>query len=150
MVLAADLAEIRLRFPHRGAAGAGHHRYLDAAARHEAQVGSWVPVGRCGLGWGRNPGTLGVRLGLGSGQLPHSHHRHSHPGHHGFAAAFDLLAAVGAIFLLSATVLLGSADEGPSVSEGTGLFEVLGHGGLLAGTVPMLRVVAAVARNGTT
>jgi ubiquinone biosynthesis protein len=61
-----------------------------------------------------------------------------------------LLAAVGAVFLLGASVLLSSADEGPSVSPGTGLFEILGYGGLLAGTVLMLRVVAAVARDGTT
>jgi ubiquinone biosynthesis protein len=33
---------------------------------------------------------------------------------------------------------------------GTGLFEILGYGGLLAGSVLMLRVVAAVARDGTT
>jgi ubiquinone biosynthesis protein len=61
-----------------------------------------------------------------------------------------LLAAIGAAFLLGATVLLASANKGPSVSDGTGLFEILGYGGLLAGTVLMLRVVAAVARDGTT
>ena len=32
----------------------------------------------------------------------------------------------------------------------TGLFEILGYGGLLAGTVLLLRVAAAVARDGTT
>ena len=44
----------------------------------------------------------------------------------------------------------GGADPGPAVSEGTGLFEIFGYGGLLAGAVLVLRVVAAVARDGTT
>lgn len=61
-----------------------------------------------------------------------------------------LLAAVGATFLLGAVIPLSSPDQGPSVSQGTGLYEILGYGGLLAGTVLMLRVVAAVARDGTT
>jgi ubiquinone biosynthesis protein len=61
-----------------------------------------------------------------------------------------LLCAVGAAFLLVAAVLLVSADDGPSVSGGTGLFEILGYGALLAGSVLLLRVVAAVARDGTT
>ena len=39
---------------------------------------------------------------------------------------------------------------GPRSRPGTGLFEVFGYGGLLAGTVLLLRVVAAVARDGTT
>ena len=39
---------------------------------------------------------------------------------------------------------------GPPSASGTGLFEVFGYGGLLAGTVLLLRVVAAVARDGTT
>ena len=42
------------------------------------------------------------------------------------------------------------ADPGPLVAERTGLFEVFGYGGLLAGAVLLLRVVAAVARDGTT
>jgi hypothetical protein len=36
------------------------------------------------------------------------------------------------------------------VASSTGLFEILGYGGLLAGSVLLLRVVAAVARDGTT
>jgi ubiquinone biosynthesis protein len=61
-----------------------------------------------------------------------------------------LLSAVGAAFLLFATMLLVSADAGPRVSDGLGLFEVFGYGGLVLGTVLLLRVVAAVARDGTT
>ena len=61
-----------------------------------------------------------------------------------------LLAAAGAAFLLVAAILLVVADEGPAVSPGTGLFEILGYGGLFAGSVLLLRVVAAVARDGTT
>ena len=41
-------------------------------------------------------------------------------------------------------------DAGPAVADRTGLFEIFGYGGLLAGTVLVLRVVAAVARDGTT
>jgi hypothetical protein len=61
-----------------------------------------------------------------------------------------LLAAVGASFLLVAAVLLISADRGPMVSAGTGLFDILGYGGLFTGSVLLLRVVAGVARDGTT
>ena len=61
-----------------------------------------------------------------------------------------LLAVVGAAFLLVSALLLVAADEGPAVATGTGLFEVFGYGGLLVGTVLLLRVVAAVARDGTT
>ena len=61
-----------------------------------------------------------------------------------------LLAAVGAAFLLVAALLLVVDEEGPAVSSGTGLFEVLGYGGLFAGSVLLLRVVASVARDGTT
>jgi ubiquinone biosynthesis protein len=61
-----------------------------------------------------------------------------------------LLAAVGAAFLFAATALLVAPDAGPTVASSTGLFELLGYGGLLAGTVLLLRVVAAVARDGTT
>ena len=61
-----------------------------------------------------------------------------------------LLALIGATFLLVSTLLLVSADDGPAVSEDTGLYEVFGFGGLLAGMVLLLRVVGAVARDGTT
>jgi len=61
-----------------------------------------------------------------------------------------LLAAVGAAFLAVSAVLLVAADEGPEVATGTGLFDVFGFGGLLIGAVLLLRVVAAVARDGTT
>ena len=61
-----------------------------------------------------------------------------------------LLAAIGAAFLLGGTLLLVAAEEGPAVSGGTGLFEILGYGSLLAGSVLLLRVVGAVARDGTT
>jgi ubiquinone biosynthesis protein len=60
-----------------------------------------------------------------------------------------LLTTVGAAFLLVSAVLLVASDAGPAVGDGTGLFEVFGYGGLLAGTVLLLRVVAAVARDGT-
>jgi ubiquinone biosynthesis protein len=62
----------------------------------------------------------------------------------------SLLAVVGSAFLLVSALLLVAADEGPNVATDTGLFEVLGFGGLLVGTVLLLRVVAAVARDGTT
>jgi ubiquinone biosynthesis protein len=61
-----------------------------------------------------------------------------------------LLAAIGAAFAVASTLLLAAADAGPTVSGGTGLFEIFGYGGLLIGTVLLLRVVAAVARDGTT
>jgi ubiquinone biosynthesis protein len=61
-----------------------------------------------------------------------------------------LLATIGAAFLLGGTLLLVAAEEGPAVSGGTGLFEILSYGGLLAGSVLLLRVVGAVARDGTT
>ena len=61
-----------------------------------------------------------------------------------------LLAAVGAAFAVASVVLLAAAEEGPMVSGGTGLFEIFGYGGLLIGSVLLLRVVAAVARDGTT
>ena len=61
-----------------------------------------------------------------------------------------LLTAIGAVFLVAAVLLLVAADEGPQVSTDTGLFEVLGYGGLLAGTVLLLRVATSVARDGTT
>jgi ubiquinone biosynthesis protein len=61
-----------------------------------------------------------------------------------------LLTAVGFAFLLVSGILLAAADAGPMLSDTTGLFEVFGYGGLLAGVVLLLRVVAAVARDGTT
>jgi ubiquinone biosynthesis protein len=61
-----------------------------------------------------------------------------------------LFAAIGAAFLAVSAILLVSTDEGPAVASGTGLFDVFGYGGLMVGTVLLLRVVAAVARDGTT
>ena len=61
-----------------------------------------------------------------------------------------LLGGIGAAVLAVSAVLLVAADPGPAIGEDTGLFEVFGYGGLLAGTVLVLRVVAAVARDGTT
>jgi ubiquinone biosynthesis protein len=61
-----------------------------------------------------------------------------------------LLATVGATFLVVSALMLIPAEEGPMLSAEVGLFEVLGYGGLVAGTVLLLRVVAAVARDGTT
>jgi predicted unusual protein kinase regulating ubiquinone biosynthesis (AarF/ABC1/UbiB family) len=61
-----------------------------------------------------------------------------------------LLMAVGSVWLVAAVILLVSAEDGPKVASGTGLFEVLGYLGLFAGTVLLLRVTAAVARDGTT
>jgi ubiquinone biosynthesis protein len=61
-----------------------------------------------------------------------------------------LLCVTGSAFLLTSTVLLVASDPGPSVGDGTGLYEMLGYFGLLAGTVLLLRVVAAVTRDGTT
>jgi len=58
--------------------------------------------------------------------------------------------ALGAAFLVVAAVLLVAAESGPSVSSGIGLFEILGYGGLFVGSVLLFRVVAAVARDGTT
>lgn len=60
-----------------------------------------------------------------------------------------LLAFVGFAFLMG-TLLLVADDKGPIVAGSTGLFEIFGYGGLLAGMVLLLRVVAAVARDGTT
>lgn len=61
-----------------------------------------------------------------------------------------LLALVGAAFLVVGTMLLVATEKGPLIAGGTGLFEVFGYGGLLFGVVLQLRVVAAVARDGTT
>jgi ubiquinone biosynthesis protein len=61
-----------------------------------------------------------------------------------------LLGGIGAAILAVAAVLLVANDPGPAVGNGTGLFEIFGYGGLLAGAVLVLRVIAAVARDGTT
>jgi len=61
-----------------------------------------------------------------------------------------LLGGIGAALLVVSSVLLVAPDSGPPVADRTGLFEIFGYGGLLAGTVLVLRVVAAVARDGTT
>ena len=61
-----------------------------------------------------------------------------------------LLAATGAAFLVASTVLLVATEDGPTVTGSTGLFEFFGYGGLFIGSVLLLRVVAAVARDGTT
>lgn len=61
-----------------------------------------------------------------------------------------LLALIGSAFLATSVALLLSAQKGPTVATGAGLFEIFGYGGLFAGTVLLLRVVAAVARDGTT
>jgi ubiquinone biosynthesis protein len=61
-----------------------------------------------------------------------------------------LLAGIGAALLIVSGVLLVAPDSGPLVADRTGLFEIFGYGGLLAGVVLVLRVVAAVARDGTT
>jgi ubiquinone biosynthesis protein len=61
-----------------------------------------------------------------------------------------LLVATGTAFLAVAAVLLVAADPGPAVGGDAGLFEVFGYFGLFVGTVLLLRVVAAVTRDGTT
>jgi hypothetical protein len=61
-----------------------------------------------------------------------------------------LLAGIGAVLLIVSAMLLVSPDAGPAVANRTGLFDIFGYGGLLAGVVLVLRVVAAVARDGTT
>jgi ubiquinone biosynthesis protein len=61
-----------------------------------------------------------------------------------------VLAGIGAAVLAVSAVLLVAPDAGPAVADRTGLFEIFGYGGLLAGVVLVLRVVAAIARDGTT
>jgi ubiquinone biosynthesis protein len=61
-----------------------------------------------------------------------------------------LLVLAGTSFLATSAWLLASTDEGPQIAGQTGLFEAFGYGGLLIGAVLVLRVVAAVARDGTT
>jgi ubiquinone biosynthesis protein len=61
-----------------------------------------------------------------------------------------LLVLAGAAFLFTSAWLLVAAEEGPQVAGETSLFDVFGYGGLLIGAVLLLRVVAAIARDGTT
>ena len=61
-----------------------------------------------------------------------------------------LLGGIGAAVLAVSAVLLVAARSRAAVAERHGLFEIFGYGGLLAGAVLVLRVVAAVARDGTT
>ena len=61
-----------------------------------------------------------------------------------------LLVLAGTSFLATSAWLLAATDEGPRLAGQTGLFEAFGYGGLLIGAVLVLRVVAAVARDGTT
>jgi ubiquinone biosynthesis protein len=60
-----------------------------------------------------------------------------------------LLVLAGAAFLATSTWLLVAPDGGPVIAGETGLFDVFGFGGLVLGSVLVLRVVAAVARDGT-
>jgi ubiquinone biosynthesis protein len=61
-----------------------------------------------------------------------------------------VLVLAGAAFLFTSTWLLVSSEHGPELSGETGLFDVLGYGGLLIGVVLVLRAVASIARDGTT
>ncbi len=61
-----------------------------------------------------------------------------------------LLVIAGTSFLVTSAWLLVAVDEGPQVAGQTGLFDVFGYGGMLIGAILVLRVVAAVARDGTT
>ena len=61
-----------------------------------------------------------------------------------------LLGGLGAALLFVSAILLVADDAGPAVADRTGLFELFGYGGLLVGIVLVLRVVAAVIRDGTT
>jgi ubiquinone biosynthesis protein len=61
-----------------------------------------------------------------------------------------LLVLSGTSLLVTSTWLLVATDEGPQLAGQTGLFEAFGYGGLLIGAVLVLRVVAAVTRDGTT
>jgi ubiquinone biosynthesis protein len=61
-----------------------------------------------------------------------------------------LLAVVGGTLLVASALLLGTPVGETAEIGGTSLLHVLGYGGLLVGTVLVLRVVAAVARDGTT
>ena len=61
-----------------------------------------------------------------------------------------LLILAGTAFPATSAWLLVNSDAGPVIPGETGLLDVFGYGGLLLGTVLVLRVVAAVARDGTT
>jgi ubiquinone biosynthesis protein len=61
-----------------------------------------------------------------------------------------LLVLAGAAFLTTSAWLLVATENGPRISGETGLFDVFGYGGMLIGVVLVLRVVAAIARDGTT
>jgi ubiquinone biosynthesis protein len=61
-----------------------------------------------------------------------------------------VLVLAGAAFLFTSVWLLVASDPGPQVSGETGLFDIFGYGGLLIGVVLVLRVVASIARDGTT
>jgi hypothetical protein len=61
-----------------------------------------------------------------------------------------LLVLAGTSFLVTSAWLLVASEDGPRVAGETGLFEIFGYGGMLLGSVLVLRVVAAVARDGTT
>jgi ubiquinone biosynthesis protein len=61
-----------------------------------------------------------------------------------------LMMGVGSAFLVVSSLFLIADKTGPIVSSEVGLFEVFGYGGLLAGSVLLLRVAAEVARDGTT
>jgi ubiquinone biosynthesis protein len=61
-----------------------------------------------------------------------------------------LLVFAGTSFLATSAWLLAATEDGPQLAGQTGLFEAFGYGGLLIGAVLVLRVVAAVARDGTT
>jgi ubiquinone biosynthesis protein len=61
-----------------------------------------------------------------------------------------VLVLAGAAFLFTSTWLLVASEHGPLISGDTGLFDVLGYGGLLLGVVLVLRAVASIARDGTT
>jgi hypothetical protein len=66
------------------------------------------------------------------------------------AVRIVVAAAVGATFLVASAVLLAAPEDGPAVVGEASLYQVIGFGGLFIGSVLLLRVVAAVARDGTT